>query len=213
MTDIRKIFEFTTYLEGFKKIERFVGQHFWKDYPHPLRYESDADHTWRMAMMLVVIEKRLSRPIDFAKAMKMLLIHDVPEIIAGDASPLGTDGTGKDSHAYNTDMAEAKFEREKEAAEEIFGKLPKEEAEALYALWLEYEDQASYEAKVIKALDRFEGKLQTLEYTNGVIFKEHLAFAETYGTDTFNIDPALKELEAVLLEEFHAKFKEFKVQS
>src|SRR5690606_19600213 len=99
------------------------------------------------------------QPIDFKKAMKMLLIHDIPEMIAGDPSPLGTDGSGQDSHAYNQSKADEKFDREKAAAQEIFNKLPKDQAEELFELWLEFENQSSFEARVVKAIDKLEGKL------------------------------------------------------
>ena len=93
--------------------------------------ESNADHSWRLAMMVVMLEKHLSQPLDFRKAIIMALIHDIPEIIAGDPSPLGSDGTGNDSHAYNKEAARKKFENEDKAAKEIFGKLPKEEGDEL----------------------------------------------------------------------------------
>ncbi|MEN9390488.1 MAG: hypothetical protein RLZZ283_588 [Candidatus Parcubacteria bacterium] len=210
MNDIKKIFEFTTYLEGFKKLERFVGQTFWREYPKPHHYESNADHSWRMAMLLVVLESRLAQPIDFKKAMTMLLIHDIPELIAGDPSPLGASGTGEDSHAFNEKLAEEKFEREKSAAEIIFAKLPHAEAERLMELWLEFENQSSYEARVVRALDKFEGKLQCIEYTNSVMFKPHYDFTMRYGVDTFAVDPVIKELGDVLLKELETNYTEFK---
>lgn len=208
-SDIQKIFDFTSFLEGFKKLERFVGQVFWRDYPQPQKYESDADHTWRMAMMLVLIEPHLSQPIDFKKAMKMALIHDVPEILAGDASPLGTDGTGKDSHAYNAQAAEEKHRKEKEAAQRIFGQLPAAQRDDLLATWQECEDQTSFEARVVKAIDKLEGKLQAFEYCNGVMYKEHHHFCMTYGNETYNADPATKEFGDILLRKFKENFQEF----
>ena len=210
MNDIRKIFDFTTYLEGFKKMERFVGQVFWRDYPPRSHYESNADHTWRMAMMLLTLESRLSQPIDFKRAMKMLLVHDIPEMVAGDPSPLGTDGSGQDSHAYNKLKADEKFEKEKAAAQEIFAKLPRDQADELFNLWLEFERQDSYESKVVKAIDKLEGKLQAFEYTNGVFYKEHRDFNMTYGTDTYKADPAIAEFGEILLKEMDTKYVEFK---
>lgn len=82
MSALESIYKFTKYLEGFKKMERFKGATFWKEYPFPARYESNADHTWRMAMMLVLLERHLAYPIDFKKAMKMLLVHDSAGIYA-----------------------------------------------------------------------------------------------------------------------------------
>lgn len=209
MSDIKKIFAFTTYIGQFKKMERFVGQFYWRDYPKVERYDSNADHTWRMAMILTVIEPHLSQPIDFKKAMRMLLIHDIPEIIAGDASPLGTDGTGNDSHAYSEDASKRKYEAEKAASLEIFGKLPQEQATELNDLWHEYEKQECFEAKIIKAIDKFEGKLQASEYRQGSWFKEHFAWTLAYGKETFTTDPALQELMDVLAEDMHSNYTEY----
>ena len=210
MGDIEKIFNFVTYLEGFKKIERFVGQFFWKDYPQQKRYDSDADHTWRMAMMLLSLEDEFTQPFDFKKAMKMVLLHDIPEIIAGDASPLGTDGTGNDSHAYSKEASEAKFKSENSAAQEIFAKLPGKKAKEFYDLWLEFEKQECYEAKIVKAIDKLEGKLQAYEYRKGEMFKEHFDFTVAYGIETYQVDPALEEFGDILLKKFAKDYREFK---
>ncbi len=206
MNDIRRIFEFTTYLEGFKKMERYIGQVFWRDYPQQKRYESNADHTWRMAMMLTVLESKLSEPLDFKRAMKMLLIHDIPEMIAGDPSPMGSDGTGQDSHAYNKDVAAERFDREAAAAQEIFAKLPEDQAQELYALWLEFEEQSSYEARVVKALDKLEAKFQVFEYTKGREFPQHHEFNKTYGVPLFSADPAIEALWEVVLKEMQQHY-------
>jgi len=211
MSDIQKIFEFTTYLEGFKKMERFVGQVFWRDYPQPKQYESNADHTWRMAMMLVTLEDKLSQEIDFKKAMKMLLVHDIPEMISGDPSPLGSDGTGSDSHAYDRDKASEKFNKENQAAENIFSKLPSSQASELHDLWLEFESQSSYEAKLVKALDKLEGKLQAYEYTKGVVFPKHRDFNLAYGVESYKMDPATEEFGEILLNKMKEDYIEFKV--
>jgi putative hydrolases of HD superfamily len=95
-TDIlKRFYSFATLLEGLKKIERFKGQFYWRDYPELKRYESVADHSWRLAMLVILLEKQFSQNINLEKAIKIALIHDIPEILSGDASPLGEDGTGK----------------------------------------------------------------------------------------------------------------------
>lgn len=87
---IESIFNFATSIEALKKIERFRGQYFWKDYPQLARYESVADHSWRLALLVAVFADKLSQPFNLEKGLKMALIHDLPELIAGDVSPLGT---------------------------------------------------------------------------------------------------------------------------
>lgn len=205
----QKLLSFTHLIGALKDVERFKSQVFWRDYPQPARYESVADHSWRMAMMLAILEPHLSQPIDMRKALVMALIHDLPEMIAGDASPLGTDGTGKDSHAYNKEIAAARFENEKAAAEKIFGELPEAQGKEFLSLWLEYEEQSSYEARVVKALDKMEAKIQAFEYQGGDIYKEHLEWDLTYGVQTFAADPAIQALGDLVLDKFRTNFKEF----
>lgn len=208
-SDIQKIFDFIRYLQEFKQLQRFAGQTFWKDYPQPERYESNADHTWRMAMILVVISDRLSQPIDMVKAMKILLVHDIPEMIAGDESPLGKSGTGMDSHAFNHERAQKKAQREKDAARKIFDTLPPKESQELYEAYLAYNEQSSFEARVVKAIDRFEGKLQAFEYSQGTLFREHYDFTMKYGVEALGIDPVIEELGSMLLHEFREHYTEF----
>lgn len=206
---IRRIFAFTRRIEGFKHLERWVGQVFWRDYPQPTRWESDADHTWRMAMILTLLEPHLAQPIDFRKAMTMCLIHDLPELIAGDQSPLGTDGTGTNSHAYNPAKAKEKFTKEAEAAHTLFSLLPDTQRDALLKLWHEFEAQSSYEANIVKAIDKLEGKLQAIEYSKGVLFPAHFAFTENYGVNSYDADPATAEFGKLLLELLRSSYKEY----
>jgi len=206
---IQKVLNFSTHIGELKSLERWRGQFFWRDYPQRDRYESVADHSWRVAMMLVVVEKYLSKPIDFRKAITMALIHDLPEMLVGDPSPLGSDGTGKDSHAYDQKAKDKKYEGEKVAAQKIFGELPDIHNRELYDLWLEFEQQDSYEAKVVMALDKIEPRLQVMEYSQGHVFKKHLDFNLTYRVETFNADPALAELGSQILERMKSEYKEF----
>lgn len=208
--DINKVFSFIKTMQGLKEVERFKGQFFWKDYGRKKEYESVADHTWRMVMILVIIEPYLSKPINFTKTIKMALIHDIPEIIAGDSSPLGSDGTGNDAHLYNKKAADEKYEKENDAAKKIFFELSNDQGQELYDLWLEHEKQETFESKVVKALDKLEGKLQAAEYTKGVMFEKHLEFSLKYGEELFDIDPVFDKLNNLVREEFTKNYKEFK---
>lgn len=203
-----EIVSFITFSEKLKKLERFKGQFYWKDYPTLPRYESVADHSWRLSLLIYAFEK-LSHPINIEKALKMTIIHDLPEIISGDDSPMGKDGTGKDSHAYNGDVQKQRHEREKDAAKELFSKLPKDIGEEMFNLWVEYESQECFEAKVVKALDKIECLLQVLEYSNGNLFKDHLEFSISYGLKHANIDPAIKSFGEEIAQEMRNSYKEY----
>lgn len=210
-TNSFKMLDFLRVAGELKDLERFRGQFFWDKYPERARYESVADHTWRMTLFLVLVEKSLSQPLDLSRALKMALVHDLPEIIVGDASPLGSDGTGNDSHAFNTEKARDRHQNEKESARTIFSKLPEALATELYDVWIEYEAQESFESKVVKAIDKLEAKIQVSEYLQGAMFPEHLAFNLTYGVDALEVDPVIKEIGEIVLSEMKAKYTEFKL--
>ena len=130
--------------------------------------------------------------------------------LQGDLSPLGSDGTGNDSHAFNAEKARDRHRNEKEVARTIFSKLPEALATELYDVWIEYEAQESFESKVVKAIDKLEAKIQVSEYLQGAMFPEHLAFNLRYGMDSFKIDPVTQEIGELLCEEMKRQYTEFK---
>lgn len=108
------------------------------------RCENDAEHAWHMALMVYLLREYSDREFDLAKAMMMALIHDVVEIDAGD------------TYAYDTEALETQKERERLAAERIFGLLPDDQREELHSLFLEFEAGESAEARFAKAMDNFQ---------------------------------------------------------
>lgn len=210
MDDVyRKYFDFASFVGALKEVERWRGQFYWREYPQRERYDSVADHSWRLALLVAMIAPRLAQPIDLGKALTMALIHDVPEIIAGDASPIGELGTGADTHAYNPAVAAARHEKECVAAKTIFAKLPNGEGDRLLALWNECEEQSSFEARVIKALDKIEALLQVIGYQNGNLFPEHLDFTISYALKFADVDPAVRALANETANELRARFTPF----
>lgn len=139
----------------------------------------------------------------------MALIHDLPEIIAGDASPLGESGTGQDSHAYNAHIHAERHMSEKDAAKKIFSQLDPNQASDLYDTWLEIETLANYEAKVVKALDKIEAMRQVLEWRDGHMYKEHLEFTVKYGSKGSDIDPVIAEFAQHVAGQIREKYHEF----
>lgn len=161
-------------------------------------------------MLAILVSDKLSQKINLEKALKMALIHDLPEIIAGDPSPMGTDGTGKDTYYSKKEFAKEKYEKEKIAAKKIFDLLPKKEGTSLYELWLEYEKRECFEAKAIKALDAIECSLQIMEYRKGYVFPKHLTFNIDYVTKHAKVDPFLQDLANYVAVDMKTKYKEFK---
>lgn len=117
------------------------------------RRENDAEHAWHMAMMIYLLKEYSNHPFDAAKAMMMALIHDVVEIDAGD------------TYAYDIKGLETQNEREKQAAERIFGLLPDDQGEELKALFAEFEAGETAEARFVRAMDNFQPLL--LNNSNG----------------------------------------------
>jgi putative hydrolase of HD superfamily len=108
------------------------------------RKENSAEHSWHLAMFARVLSEH-AEGVDALHVVKLLLVHDIVEIDAGD-SPI---------HVAGKDKALLEQE-EKAAAERIFGLLPLKQGEELLALWLEFEAAETSEARFAKALDRLQ---------------------------------------------------------
>ena len=109
------------------------------------RYENDAEHSWHLALLAVLFyEYAADEGIDLLRVIKMLLIHDLVEIDAGD------------TFCYDVEAVQKQKERELEAAERIFNLLPPDQAQDVRALWDEFEERQSLESHFATALDRFQ---------------------------------------------------------
>lgn len=124
------------------------------------RRENDAEHSWHLAVMAILLVEYANEPVDLLKVVKMLLIHDLVEIDAGD------------TYAYDAKGHEDKYEREQRAADRIFGLLPQEQGEELRRLWEEFEERRTPEARFAVAMDRLQPVM--LNYlTEGVVWRQH----------------------------------------
>ena len=125
------------------------------------RHENDAEHSWHLAVMaMLLIEYATDPPIDQTRVIKMVLVHDLVEIDAGD------------TYLYDERAGEDKSERERRAADRIFGLLPEDQANELRALWDEFEARATPEAKFALALDRFQPLYHNYR-TKGISWQQH----------------------------------------
>lgn len=115
-----------------------------------LRQENDTEHSWHMSMCAVILKEYFKQNVDMIKVIKMILIHDIVEIMAGDTP------------AYGSFSAEEKFKNELLAAEKTFGILPENQKNELMALWREFEDMETVESKFANACDRFQGFIQNV---------------------------------------------------
>src|SRR5688572_20185498 len=100
---------------------------------HSERRENDAEHMWHLSLMAMTLSEYAAEPVDILCVLKMLLIHDLVEIDAGD------------TFAYDTVGMETKREREILAAERIFGLLPEDIGQEFRRLWDEFETRETPE--------------------------------------------------------------------
>ncbi len=133
------------------------------------RNENDAEHAWHMAIMAYLLREYANEEVDILKVMMMCLIHDIVEIDAGD------------TYAYDFEGLKTQKAREDAAKERIFSLLPEDQKEELVALFDEFEEYETPEAKYAHAMDN----LQPLILNNsndGGDWKEHGVTADVvYG--------------------------------
>lgn len=124
------------------------------------RKEDDAEHAWHLALMAMLMSEYANEPVDQLKVIKMVLIHDLVEIDAGD------------TYAYDDAGNSTKRERELKAADRIFNLLPPDQAAQLRALWDEFEANETPEARFALSLDKIQPLLLN-DASNGNSWKEH----------------------------------------
>lgn len=124
------------------------------------RYENSAEHSWHLAMMAITLQNYAESPVDISKVINMLVVHDIVEIDAGD------------TFAYDPKGNEDKQERERRAADRIFGLLPEVQAAQIRSLWEEFEEGKTAEARFAMAIDRLQPLLLNY-YNSGSSWKEN----------------------------------------
>ena len=132
------------------------------------RHENDAEHSWHLAMMTIVLAAHSDQPIDVLKVLKMVLIHDIVEIDAGD------------TFIYDSLKNHTNTEEELIAAKRIFGLLPTEQAAEFITIWKEFEDGITDEAKFARAMDRFEPLLQNTSNNGGTWAEFNVPYQKVY---------------------------------
>ena len=124
------------------------------------RYENDAEHSWHLALMAFLLSEHTNEKIDLLKVIKMVLIHDLVEIDAGD------------TYCYDEKAKLDKKERELKCARRIFNILPEDQCKEIFELWEEFEQMETPEARYAAALDRLQPVL--LNYAaDGLSWKNH----------------------------------------
>ena len=124
------------------------------------RKENDAEHSWHIALMALLLNEYAEESVDVLKVMTMVLIHDLVEIDAGD------------TYAYDEAGNQTKRQRELAAADRIFGILPEDQGKYLRELWDEFEAYETAEAKYAHLLDNLQPLLLN-DAADGIAWLEH----------------------------------------
>lgn len=128
--------------------------------PASRRRENDAEHSWHLCLMTITLAEHSNVPVDLVRVLRMLVIHDLVEIDAGD------------TYAYDTAGMVGQAEREARAADRIFGLLPKDQGAELRACWEEFEARQTPEARFAAAIDRLQPVLLNI-LTDGEKWREN----------------------------------------
>lgn len=181
---LMQIMGFLREIEGFKTIYRRI-------YLDGGRNESDAEHTWHLCMFALLLNKELDLNLDLEKTFKLVLLHDLPELYAGD------------TYAFDEEGKKTKAEREERAAEKLFAMLPEDLAKELHELFKEYEECKTAEARFVKAVDKIQPILSSV-CADGLTWKQNKTEKEivfNYGLEYVGFHDDLKEIHKSLLKE------------
>jgi len=154
MQDMIKKIDFIMELDKLKAILR-------KSKPVGLdRYENSAEHSWHVSLLVMTFAEDAPSPLNVLKVLKMILLHDIVEIDAGD------------TFLFDTKAREAAIKKEKEAAKRIFGLLPTHLEVEFTSIWMEFEEAQTNEARFAKAMDAAIPVLQNIN-NNGQSWVEN----------------------------------------
>jgi putative hydrolase of HD superfamily len=124
------------------------------------RQEDSAEHSWHLAVLAMVLAEHSRAPVNLFRVLKMILVHDLVEIDAGD------------TYCYDEEGNRDKAEREAKAADRIFNLLPQDQASELRSLWDEFESRRTADAIFASSLDRFQPLLNNFR-AGGVMWQKH----------------------------------------
>ena len=138
--------------------EKFIGRQTYLT--DAKRKENDAEHAWHMAVMTLLLSEYSNEEIDVLHTISMLLIHDLVEIDAGD------------TYVYDEEGKKTQTQRERKAADRIYGLLPEKQGRKLYDLWQEFEERKTPEAKFARVMDNLQPMMLNAA-TDGKAWEEH----------------------------------------
>ena len=185
-SDVRTDVDLIYRLYDLQKITRFFGQKHWEaetEYtaadPNNLGLENVAAHSYQVARSALLLAPHFPW-LNRAHTTELALLHDEPEIVMGDRDPVGNDGQGKATHAFNPVKRKEKDDDERAAIDQLAAQMRPTIRDRYRRLFLELSEGATEEARFVKAVD----KLQSLAFVRlkkmGKITPQHAAFTLRY---------------------------------
>ena len=163
------------------------------------KHDRVASHSWRLAIMVMFLSPFLKKEFDLVKALKISIIHDLAEILTGDQAYF--------HHAFDTKAKKQKQQKEEKAMLQLMKYLPIDNQKELKNLWLDYEQQTSYEAKIVKALDKAEAQMQHNEAHISIWNDFDKAHYASYLDSYCNFDQTLTLLKELIQNESKEKLR------
>lgn len=140
------------------------------------RRENDAEHSWSLAMMAVLFAEHVAENIDLLKVIKMVLIHDLVEIYAGD------------TFCFDETGMQDKESREQASADKIFGLLEQDQGQELRTLWEEFESCETIEAEYAAMLDRLQPLIMNYVNEGGTWAQHNISVEQVYKRNQITLE-------------------------
>jgi putative hydrolases of HD superfamily len=160
---VEQLMHFLREIDKLKNVERKIHTSTLK------RYESTAEHSWHLAMFVLLLHTELPSDLDLFKMVKLALVHDLVEIYAGDTMP------------FNEDEMATKHERELAAAKKLFALLPSDFQEEFMGLFWEYENTNTPEAKFVCSFDKLQAVQQCVIVKGKPYEENNLVYSDIDG--------------------------------
>ncbi len=150
-----KIVEFLKEIDKLKSVERVLRLKYSNN-----RNENVAEHSWHLAMYVMLFRNEFENDLDYSKMLEFALIHDLVEIYAGD------------TYIFDKEKLKDKKEREDKAAKKLYSQLPLDLKKRFENLYNEYENQKSEESKIVYSFDKLQPMIQNL-LIDGLTWQEN----------------------------------------
>lgn len=183
-------------------VRRYFHQRFWEREtieaehasliePFP-RLESVAEHTWHVVDTIILIVRHFPS-LNIERSLKLAILHDKMEILIDDKNPVGRDGTGMSTHAFNIEKKGIKDGLERAAIQKYVSKLPASARQDQNQMLLELLEGITEESRFVKAVDKLQALAFVLLKKKGMMGRKHLNFTQRYSQKVVDYYPPLQQ--------------------